>query len=274
MANYSTEIKLKLKSRNIYYLLVGLTAPMLTYSNHFPRVNLNFAQEIEHSRFANENVTGDTIDDESYITDEFLMGKFQYSQHKRFMKIPKELSSKEIYIQQETLKAFEQMNRAANADGVTFIILSGTRNFSEQKKIWENKWNKYYPKYNNSKTTALKILEYSSMPSTSRHHWGTDIDINALNNEYFTNGRGKREYDWLIKNASRFGFYQTYDSKKSGRTGYSEEKWHWSYLPLAEKYLKLYNKRIQNDKITGFIGAESASEIDIIRNYVNGIATK
>lgn len=216
----------------------------------------------------------DTNDNDYYITQDFLMGKFDYKAHNRFTKVPKEISSKEMYLQLETLNAFQKMRIAAKAEGISFIILSGTRNFNEQKKIWENKWQKYHPQYKDAQKTSKKILEYSSMPSTSRHHWGTDIDLNALNNEYFSTGKGKKEFEWLIKNAATFGFHQTYDSKVNGRTGYSEEKWHWSYLPLAEKYLTLYNTLIKNEDISGFSGCESAKQIDIIKNYVNGIAVR
>jgi len=248
-------------------ILVGLaiTGSTLYLSSHdcYNNHNKNHLQK---------NSTISSIDTDADVTKEFLMGKFDYTTHPRFTKVPKEFSGKEIYIQQETLNAFQKMSSAAKSEGITFIILSGTRNFAQQKTIWENKWQKYFPKYNNTTKAALKILEYSSMPSTSRHHWGTDIDINALTDDYFTSGKGKKEYDWLVKNAGAYGFYQTYDSKKNGRTGYSEEKWHWSYLPLAEKYLAYYNARITNNDIRGFIGAESATEIDIIKNYVNGIA--
>ena len=216
----------------------------------------------------------DTIDNHDYISSDFLMGKFDYTHHPRFIKVPKALSSKDIYIQRETLVAFEKMTSDAKSAGISFIILSGARNFSEQKRIWENKWKKYYPNFKDNKKTALKILEYSSMPSTSRHHWGTDIDINALNDEYFTIGKGKKEYEWLVKNAHNYGFYQTYTSKNNGRTGYAEEKWHWSYIPLAEKYLTIYNASIKNEDIGGFMGAESALEIDVIKNFVNGVSTK
>ena len=82
------------------------------------------------------------------------------------------------------------MQRAALYDTIQLIIVSGTRNFKEQKAIWNRKWNRY----NNLKSIdrIKKILEYSSMPSTSRHHWGTDLDLNNLNNSYFTSGKGKK----------------------------------------------------------------------------------
>ncbi|MBK8672515.1 MAG: D-alanyl-D-alanine carboxypeptidase family protein [Bacteroidetes bacterium] len=30
------------------------------------------------------------------------------------------------------------------------------------------------------------------MPGSSRHHWGTEVDINALSNAYFSTGEGKK----------------------------------------------------------------------------------
>jgi len=128
-----------------------------------------------------------------------------------------------------------------------------------------------FPKLKTYEATAKKILEYSSMPSTSRHHWGTDIDINSLESDYFKSGKGKLEYEWLTKNEPKYGFYQVYTSKKNGRTGYSEEEWHWSYLPLANIYLSKYNTLIKLNDIKGFKGFESARKIDVIKDYVNGI---
>ena len=112
------------------------------------------------------------------------------------------------------------------------------------------------------------------MPGTSRHHWGTDLDINSLEPSYFASGRGKLEYDWLQKNAVRFGFCQTYDNKSnSGRSGYSEEKWHYSYMPISTVLMSQYNEKISYEKINGFAGSQTAKEVEMIRDYVNGIAT-
>ena len=32
---------------------------------------------------------------------------------------------------------------------------------------------------------ALDLLRYSSMPGSSRHHWGTDVDVHSLDPETF-----------------------------------------------------------------------------------------
>jgi len=110
------------------------------------------------------------------------------------------------------------------------------------------------------------------MPSTSRHHWGTDMDLNSLDNSFFESGQGLKIYQWLVTHAAEYGFCQPYTSKVEGRTGYEEEKWHWSYLPLSGFFLEEYKKKVSNKDIKGFNGSEVASSIDVIRNYVQGVA--
>ena len=90
----------------------------------------------------------------------------------------------------------------------------------------------------------------------------------------FSREKGLKEYNWLLQNAAEFGFYQVYTSQENGRTGYNEEKWHWSYAPLSSIYLKYYNKHINYKGIVGFEGSQSASELKVIENYVNGIEKK
>lgn len=209
---------------------------------------------------------------ETQITKNFVLGKFEYRNNKDFVRIDIKHASKTIYLQKQVYKSFIKMFTAAKKENVSLKIISGTRNFREQKAIWERKWEKYNKL--SPIDRAKKILEYSSMPNTSRHHWGTDIDINNLENSYFIKGKGKKEYDWLITNANNYGFYQVYTSKINGRTGYNEEKWHWSYLPLASEYLKFYNENIQYQDIKGFKGYENAIQARMINDYVNGVSKK
>lgn len=117
------------------------------------------------------------------ITKDFVLGRFDYKNDSTFVKMSPAYSSKELYVNLKVSYAFLDMYNAAIADSVELKILSGTRNFHEQKAIWERKWNTY--KNLEPTERAKKILEYSSVPSTSRHHWGTDIDLNSLNNLYF-----------------------------------------------------------------------------------------
>ncbi|WP_185958366.1 M15 family metallopeptidase [Fodinibius sediminis] len=214
---------------------------------------------------------GDTLQVDVSI--DFVTGQFDFRSHDDFVRVDPEYANKEIYLHRKAYEAYKAMVDSAENDGISFTLISGTRNFNYQKSIWDRKWSNSTAGSDMQK--ALGILEYSSMPMTSRHHWGTEVDLNDLNNTYFENGQGKKEYEWLKAHANDFGFYQPYTSKDlNGRTGYNEEKWHWSYLPLARHYLAYYNNHVSNADITGFKGAELAKEIDMVKNYVNGISLK
>lgn len=203
------------------------------------------------------------------ITKEFVLGKFEFTTDTTFTKVLPQHATKTIWLKKEAYEAFKKMYAAALKDGVTLSIRSGMRNFNYQKGIWERKWEAY--KNLEPLERAKKILEFSSMPTTSRHHWGTDMDLNDLNNSYFESGTGEKVYNWLLQHGAEYGFYQVYTSKDTGRTGYNMEKWHWSYLPLAKQYLDFYNQHITYKDITGFKGAELAEQLDVIKLYVNGI---
>lgn len=204
------------------------------------------------------------------VNKNFLLGKTDYHKEFGFMKVTADHATKPLFLKEETYLAFIEMYEAAKKEGISLRIISGTRNFHEQKAIWERKWKAFSDL--TSEERMQKILEFSSMPGTSRHHWGTDMDLNNLENSYFESGKGKLEYEWLTRNAEKFGFYQVYTSKDAGRTGYAEEKWHWSYLPLADLYLRLYNELVEYSDIADFKGAELAEQINMIPHYVNGIS--
>lgn len=218
------------------------------------------------------------------LSHEALLGKITPAQDTGFTRIADRFTNKdEIYLRNQAYQDFVRMEAAAAPAGISLQIISATRNFAAQKRIWEAKWNgqRKVDGMNLSQAMpdpekrALKILEYSSMPGTSRHHWGTDIDLNALNNRYFTAGEGKKIYGWLLEHAHEYGFCQVYTEKGSGRPyGYNEEKWHWSYMPLASQFLDQYNVKIGYGDLGGFDGDQVAETIDAIGKYVNGIAPR
>jgi LAS superfamily LD-carboxypeptidase LdcB len=209
-----------------------------------------------------------------YTEKDYLTGNINYKSDPAFIKLPGAYSTKEIYLRKTVFEKFKAMADSAAKAGIILKALSGTRSFSEQKNIWDNKWNNYF-KNGDSIACMKKILLYSSMPSTSRHHWGTDIDINSLEPSYFASGKGLKEYTWLVNNAHKFGFCQVYDDmKKTGRTGYQEEKWHWSYLPESTKFLNEYHAKITYADIKGFKGSNLASKINFIPSFVDGISKK
>jgi zinc D-Ala-D-Ala carboxypeptidase len=190
-----------------------------------------------------------------------LLGKFEASGHSDFKRVPaKYASHNNHYLRKEVVDAFTQMAKAAEKDGINLQVVSAFRSYYRQKTIWNNKYNRYE---GTPIERAKSILRYSSMPGTSRHHWGTDFDINSVEPAYFESGTGKAIYEWMNKNAHKYGFFQPYNTFNNWRDkGYYEEKWHWSYFPVAEKISLAYRWMISYDDIDGFSGCEVAAKME------------
>ncbi len=217
---------------------------------------------------------------EEWITIDYVMGRFDPATHTDFVLIDTSDADRSgLYLRKDAYAAFRQMSDAAAAQGHKMIIRSATRNFDYQKGIWERKWKGETTLEGGMKASdisdpvlrAKKILLYSSMPGTSRHHWGTDIDINSFNNDYFKSGQGGALYRWMQENASSYGFCQPYTDKSNGRTGYEEERWHWSFKTISDPLTQYCKLNLKNEMITGFEGSETAVEVNMMDNYVLGI---
>ncbi len=216
------------------------------------------------------------------VPDDELIGRFVPSKHPNFTKIKTEHGSKpNMYLRKQAYAAFEDMYKAALKDGIKLKIVSATRPFHHQVSIWEAKWTgarlvdgkNLAANMPDKKARALEILKFSSMPGTSRHHWGTDIDLNNLNNPWFAQGEGLKIYTWLKDNAMAYGFCQVYTPKGTARPyGYEEEKWHWTYLPISLSLTEQYKARLKDENIAGFKGSEVAKDIGIVEKYVLGIS--
>lgn len=271
--------KINLKLILALILLIFISLPIFTSSLlDFEEEKTN---EANYQKLLQEELT--RKESEEKIQQKiYLMGKFDPSTRKDFVLIPIKYTTNQskMYLRKETLDAFLKMREAADLDKIDLKIASATRNFVYQKNIWNNKWTgvtlingkNLSKSISDSLERFKKILEYSAVPGTSRHHWGTDIDINDANPEYFETELGEKTYEWLIKNAPLFGFCQPYNQKDSNRpTGYNEEKWHWSYLPLAKTFTEEYKNLIKDEDIKGFLGDENVIGQDLINNYVLGI---
>jgi len=211
-----------------------------------------------------------------------ILGTREPSTDTTFTKIDIKYADREgLYMNKEAYTSFKKLHDEAKKRGINLVIRSAARNFNYQKGIWERKWQGetilssgenakiVYPE---AKDRALKILEYSSMPGTSRHHWGTDIDLNNFNNSWFESGEGLKVFEFMETVGKEYGFCRPYTSKGAERPdGYNEEKWHYSYMPVSKYYTEFAKKNLKNDIIKGFRGSEVAEEIDVVNKYVLGI---
>ncbi len=228
----------------------------------------------------------DTADTYGKINpDDYVTGRFNPAKHELFVSIADTgipTNKWPHLLRREAAEALKELYAAFRKEHpeAPFWVQSSTRNFYDQKNIWDGKWNGTITVMKVSLNRAnkdpmkraLEILRYSSMPGTSRHHWGTDFDLNVLDNRYYETGEGKVLYRWLRENAGRYGFCQPYTA---GRTaGYQEEKWHWSYAPLARVFLGRWNALYRKDPAAFsrkglFSGSDVAGKL--APAYVNSI---
>jgi len=181
-------------------------------------------------------------------------------------------------LRKEAFDAFVKMSAAAAKDGIEIHPVSSYRNYAHQNRIWERKY-KRFTKQGLSPIKAIeKIITYSTIPGTSRHHWATDIDIIDKSASYSGDVLVPKKFhgdgpfcklrEWLEKNANTFGFYIVYTDKVD-RKGFKYEPWHYSYAPLSIPMLQEYRKlnvkeMLQAEKL---MGSEHFSE-NFINSYI------
>lgn len=152
----------------------------------------------------------------------------------------------------EAKRSFLEMKEAALKDNIHIEIVSAYRSFDRQKEIFEGKYTRYTKQGLSPEEALSKIIEYSTIPGTSRHHWGTDIDIIQSNTpsrpqsvlqekHFYGSGPFCDMKVWLTQNANTYGFYEVY-TRDPQRKGFSHEPWHFSYAPVSKPMLEAYRK--------------------------------
>ncbi|MCF8237965.1 MAG: M15 family metallopeptidase [Saprospiraceae bacterium] len=252
---------------SLLFLLSGCTSPPSTPPEQRRSANLEEA-------FRESPADSFSI---AYVT-----GKFDPLIHSAFTTIlPEHANQSGLRLRADAYAAFVEMFTAAKQDGIQLRIISATRNFERQKLIWEKKWTgatlveggiDLAKTESDPVLRAKRILRYSSMPGTSRHHWGTDIDLNHLENDWFEQGEGLKVYTWLVEHAASFGFCQPYSPKGTDRPyGYEEEKWHWSWMPVARSLTRQASTLLKDEDIQGFLGDQTATQIGVVEHYILGV---
>lgn len=189
------------------------------------------------------------------------------------------LFGEDFKLREEARLQFNLMRKAAKEQGFHVHVVSSYRSYNHQNVIWERKYKNFRNQGFSHQKTIDKIIEYSTIPGTSRHHWGTDLDIidatrgipsNPLSEVHFNEGGRMRKFKlWLDENAEKFGFHLVY-TNQSDRKGFKYEPWHFSYKPLSQKMLKQYNaldlkELLQSQKL---MGSEHFTD-EFIQRYQN-----
>ena len=164
---------------------------------------------------------------------------------------------KAFQVHEQVASPLNALLEQAQSDGILIAVVSSFRSFDQQLNIWNQKWLGHRPVYSRHgrplNMNAMSDMEkykaiclWSALPSMSRHHWGTDLDIfdaRSIENghkvelvpeEFSTNGPCSELELWLQQNLNKFDFFRPY-AKFQG--GVSHEPWHISYRPTARQIL-------------------------------------
>ncbi len=159
-------------------------------------------------------------------------------------------------LQDEVSQAFMVLQADAREAGFELAIASSFRSFARQLAIWNGKASGVRPVHDDlGRSVAMAglppieqvyaILRYSALPGSSRHHWGTDLDVydaaalapgyqlQLSPQEVAAGGIFDPLHCWLDERMAAGesrGFYRPY-ARDAG--GVAPERWHLSYASLS-----------------------------------------
>ena len=185
------------------------------------RVNLNLDKE----RYT------DTIPSTNLNTNYLLVNKFNYLDSSY---IPNNLelldnsyAKSGIYLVKEAKDNIERLISDAKEDGMNIRVISAYRSYTYQENLYNN-----YVKNDGVENADT----YSARPGYSEHQTGLVVDVTKAYDN-FNNFENTDEYNWMLENASNYGFILRYPKDKENITTYSFEAWHYRYVgvELAKK---------------------------------------
>jgi len=120
----------------------------------------------------------------------------------------------------------ETMINDAEKEGFCLVVTSGYRSSEKQRSLWEKS----------------NFSDLVAPPNCSEHQTGLAVDLQACPMK-----DGKRddsverlelknsfeelpEYQWMVKNAGKYGFEESFTKENEKITGYPVETWHWKFI--------------------------------------------
>jgi hypothetical protein len=88
-----------------------------------------------------------------------------------------------------------------------------------------------------------RVLKYSALPSVSRHHWGTDVDIESVEPKMWqAGGRLHGLGTWLEAHRDTLPLKTTYSGDRDG--GYLDEPWHLTMDGMGQALHARFNAQV------------------------------
>lgn len=205
-----------------------------------------------------------------------------------------EQGQKTFLLHKQAREPFLKLRHEAKLAGFDMEIVSGYRDFSRQLSIWNAKVRGEKAVLDaqgcrldlscmTDRERLYAILRWSAIPGTSRHHWGSDIDIydarqircedvQLVPQEVEAGGACAAMHEWLSERIAQnqsCGFFRPYAIDTGG---VAPELWHLSYLPVARHSLRQITPDIMlelwRDKGVLLLDQIEANITDIWNTYI------
>ncbi|MBE9116055.1 D-alanyl-D-alanine carboxypeptidase family protein [Lusitaniella coriacea LEGE 07157] len=130
----------------------------------------------------------------------------------------------QIRLRKAAAQKFNEMSASARASGISLVPLSGFRTVEEQNHL-------FFGVKAQRNQNASQRAEVSAPPGYSEHHTGYAMDIGDGNVPSVNLSQGFEQtaaFQWLEKNAARYGFELSFPPDNI--QGVSYEPWHWRFV--------------------------------------------
>ncbi|MDD6756504.1 MAG: M15 family metallopeptidase [bacterium] len=174
------------------------------------------------SKLLNSNLI--LVNKYNYLTEDYIPENLE--------EISIEYARSGMQLVSEAKETFETLSQEAKKDGMTIIAMSSYRSYDYQVNLYNN-----YVKSDGKDAADA----YSARPGFSEHQTGLAVDI--YNKELpYTSFEETKEFEWMQKNAYKYGFILRFPKDKVNITGYQYEAWHYRYVgKKAAKYIHDHN---------------------------------
>ena len=173
---------------------------------------------------------------------------------------------KSIKLEKTVLEAVIKMLDAMKKDGIDNVtIISAYRTYTYQSNLFESyiaQETAAHPSWSKEKIRE-EVLKYSAAPGTSEHQTGLCVDLftdemeglynygeETTKNPWDKGFAETKAFEWLKKNAHKYGFILRFPENKSNVTGYSYESWHYRYVGV-DAATEIYKKGITLEEYLG-----------------------
>ena len=174
---------------------IGLNKPFYTDTKRINNPNSPYVLVNKYHYLDKDFVPNDLVETKDYAKTSLLMQKIAYEN-------------------------FKEMANDAKKENLNIRIVSAYRSYSYQ----ENLYNNYL------KADSQEIVDtYSARAGYSEHQTGLAVDIDNIIKNY-NQFHLTKEFDWMQRNAYKYGFILRYPLGKENITGYKYEPWHYRYI--------------------------------------------